>query len=71
MNPQVVIIISALVFLFLILDFQVIRGMNHPLLKSLLEMIVLLYLLALYLHQNLLKYDKKQTYIKDYFKTLK
>ncbi len=75
MNPQIVIIISALIFLFLILDFQEIGGMNFPLLKILLEMILLLYLLVLYLHKDLLMekpmYDKKQTYIKDYFQTLK
>ena len=54
MNPQIVIIISALIFLFLILDFQEIGGMNFPLLKILLEMILLLYLLVLYLHKDLL-----------------
>ena len=75
MNPQIVIIISALIFLFLILDFQEIGGMNFPLLKILLEMILLLYLLVLYLHKDLLMekpmHDKEQTYIEDYFQTLK
>ena len=70
MSHQIVIYLLILAFLFLLGDFQKLKGFDYPLLKILVKLIgVILVLIIVILKKEIL--DENQRIIEDYFKKLK
>lgn len=67
---NICLLLGILIFYDLVADFVELGGMNYPLLKKLMQLIILLFFLILMKYQksvkDIVKYDKLQKTIDDY-----
>ena len=76
MNTQIIITMLLILFIYSLNTFIELRGLEYPLLRALIELIILIVILIITLHKKeilqLLKFkiDNKQTQIDSYFKKL-
>ena len=70
MNSQIIVSILIILFLYNIADFYKEKGMDYPLLKVLLELILIIFLIVFFFHKREL-IDENQKKIEDYFEKIK
>lgn len=76
MNTQIIITMLLILLIYSLNTFIELRGLEYPLLSTLIELIILIFILIITLHKKeilqILKFkiDDKQTQIDSYFKKL-